>query len=143
MRSLILYKPDLEIERTFRLRRKKQRIEEQRHAAGRNSSIVGEERRTLRDFVTPGVQGISSSIARPAVDANNFELKPALISMVQQSQYTFRRPKPTPLSIFRGGDMLKLNGVSSDAIYLRLFPFSLRDKVRAWLHSLPTGCIIT
>jgi len=39
--------------------------------------------------------------------------------------------------------MLKLNGVSSDAIHLRLFHFSLRDKARAWLHSLPSGCIIT
>jgi len=45
----------------------------------------GDQRRTLRDFVTPGVQGIASSIARPIVDANNFELIPALISMVQQS----------------------------------------------------------
>jgi len=83
MRSLILYKPDPEIERTFFLRRKKQRIEEQRCEVRRNSSMAGEERRTLRDFVTPGVQGITSTIARPAVDAKNFELKPALISVVQ------------------------------------------------------------
>ena len=40
-------------------------------------------------------------------------------------------------------DMLKLNGVSSDAIRLCLFPFSLRDKVRVWLHSLSPGCIAT
>jgi len=39
--------------------------------------------------------------------------------------------------------MLKLNGVSTDASRLRLFPFSLRDKVRAWLHFLPLGCITT
>ena len=36
---------------------------------------------------------------------------------------------------------LKLNGVSTNAIRLRLFPFAPRDKVRAWLHSLPSGCI--
>ena len=47
----------------------------------------GDQRRTLRDFVSLGVQGIASSIARPAVDANNFELKPTLISTVQQSQF--------------------------------------------------------
>ena len=47
----------------------------------------GEQRRTLRDFVTPGVQGITSSIAYPNVKANNFDLKPALIFMVQQSQF--------------------------------------------------------
>jgi len=45
----------------------------------------GDQRRTLQDFVTPGVQGITSSLAHPNVDANNFKLKLALISMVQQS----------------------------------------------------------
>jgi len=47
----------------------------------------GDQRRTLRDFVTTGVRGIALSIARPAVDANNFEIKPVDISMVQQSQF--------------------------------------------------------
>jgi len=43
----------------------------------------GEDQRTLWYFVTPLVQGIASSITRPRVEAHNFELKPALISMVQ------------------------------------------------------------
>ena len=38
-------------------------------------------------------------------------------------------------------DTLKINGASTDAIRLRLFPFSLRDKARAWLHSLLPGSI--
>jgi len=38
-------------------------------------------------------------------------------------------------------DTLKLNKVSTDVIQLHLFPFSLRDKARAWLHSLPSGYI--
>jgi len=45
----------------------------------------GEQRRTLRDFVTPGVQGIASNITRPNVEVNNFELNPALSSILQQS----------------------------------------------------------
>jgi len=40
-------------------------------------------------------------------------------------------------------DTLKLNGVSTYAIRLRLFLFPFRDKARAWLHSLPPGCIMT
>ena len=40
-------------------------------------------------------------------------------------------------------DTLKLNRVSSDSIRLRLFPFSLRDRAQAWLHSLPLGSITT
>ena len=33
----------------------------------------------------------------------------------------------------------KINGVSNDAIRLRLFPFSLRNKAKQWLNSLPRG----
>jgi len=40
-------------------------------------------------------------------------------------------------------DILMINGASSYAICLRLFPFFLRDKVRAWLHFLPLGSITT
>jgi len=44
----------------------------------------GEEaqRRTLRDYVTPGAH-----TETPSVVANNIEMKPALISMVQQYQF--------------------------------------------------------
>jgi len=38
---------------------------------------------------------------------------------------------------------LKLNGVSTDAIRLCLFPFLLKDKAWAWLHSLSSGRITT
>jgi len=66
--------------------------------------------------------------------------------MVQRSQFG-RTPLEDPnlhlLVFLELCDTLKLNGAFSDAIGLRLFPFSLRDKARAWLHSLPTRCIIT
>jgi len=68
--------------------KRKKKIEEQRCAARRSSPNMatggGDQRWTLRDFVTPGVQGIASSIAHLNINANNFKLKPALISMVQQ-----------------------------------------------------------
>jgi Retrotransposon gag protein len=40
-------------------------------------------------------------------------------------------------------DTYKSNGVSDDAFRLRLFPFSFRDRDRAWMHSLPAGSITT
>ncbi|XP_017979877.1 PREDICTED: uncharacterized protein LOC108662804 [Theobroma cacao] len=40
-------------------------------------------------------------------------------------------------------DTFKANGVTDDAIRLRLFPFSLRDKAKSWLNSLPAGSINT
>ena len=38
-------------------------------------------------------------------------------------------------------DTVKYNGVSDDAIRLRLFPFSLKDKAKHWLISEPPDSI--
>ena len=38
---------------------------------------------------------------------------------------------------------LKINDVSDDAIKLRLFPFSLRDKAKHWLVTQPPNSIST
>jgi len=112
-----------------------------------NSNMVGgDQRKTLRDFVIPGVQGNTSIITHPVVDAHNIELKPTLISVVQQSQFgetPLEDPNLHLMVFLELCKMLKLNGVSSDAIRLHLFSFSLRDKGRAWLHSLSSGCITT
>jgi len=106
----------------------------------------GDQRSTLRDFVTPGAQGIALSIACPNIEANIFEPKSALISMVQKSQFR-GTPLEDPnlhLSVFlEVCDTLKRNRVFTDAIQLQLFPLSIRDKARAWSHSSPSGCITT
>ncbi|XP_062104565.1 uncharacterized protein LOC133815778 [Humulus lupulus] len=39
-------------------------------------------------------------------------------------------------------DTFKMNGVSNDAICLRLFPFSLRDRAKSWLISLQANSIV-
>ena len=38
-------------------------------------------------------------------------------------------------------DTFKYNGVSDDAICLRLLPFSLKDRAKNWLNSLPVDFI--
>ena len=38
-------------------------------------------------------------------------------------------------------DMFRVNDVSDDAVRLRLFLFSLKDRVREWLNSLSAGSI--
>ena len=42
----------------------------------------------IEDFWRPDIQAEYSIVRHPAVEANNFELKPALITMVQQNQFT-------------------------------------------------------
>ncbi|KAI3448699.1 hypothetical protein Pfo_005364 [Paulownia fortunei] len=43
--------------------------------------------RAIRDYFQPTMNQNYSGIARQSINANNFELKPALISMVQQNQF--------------------------------------------------------
>jgi len=96
----------------------------------------GDQRRTLQDIATLGVEGFASSIAWSNLEANNSGLKSALIFMVRQSHFggTPLADRNLHISIFLElPNTLKLNRVSTDAIRLRLFPFSLKDKERAWL----------
>ncbi|MED6163457.1 hypothetical protein PIB30_080127 [Stylosanthes scabra] len=43
------------------------------------------QRRTLADYTNPTTASCGSSIVWPTIDANNFELKPALVQLVQQN----------------------------------------------------------
>jgi hypothetical protein len=102
--------------------------------------------RPLKDYAVPSEEEPHSSIAPPAVEARNFELKPALLQIVQQNQFS-GSPTEDPnlhLSVFvQFADTFKTDGVAPEAIRLRLFPFSLRDRARAWLQTLPPNSITT
>ena len=82
---------DTELERTLRSLRKTKRAENVAMAEERHDQTE-EQRTTVRrpaitdtmvDFWRPIIQEEYSTIRQPTVDANNFELKPALIIMVQ------------------------------------------------------------
>ena len=80
------------------------------------------------------------------MQANNFEIKSAIIQMIQMS-VQFSGPNDDPnsyiVNFLEICDTFKYNGVSEDAIRLRLFPFSLKDRVKEWLNSLPASSITT
>ena len=113
--------------------------EEQRTEARRPPIID-----TMEDFWRPIIQEEYSAIRQPTVDANNFELKPALITMVQQHQFT-GHPTEDPNKhlgrFLRMANTVKLNGVRPEVIKLHLFPFSLRDLAAIWYESLPYGSV--
>ena len=128
---------DQEIEKTAKRLRKQTK----------SKTMAEQGERTMLEYSMPTLDGARGSIIRPAIEANNFEIKPALISMIQSSLQFGGLPNDDPnlhLSKFlQLCDTIKYNGVSDDAIRLRLFPFSLRDKANQWLTSLPPGSITT
>ena len=92
--------------------------------------------RVLRDYAMPTVMDTLSGIRKPPIPANNFEIKPAIIHMVQANQFggsPIEDPNAHIATFMEICDTFKHNGVSDDAIRLRLFPFSLRDKAKNWL----------
>ena len=83
---------------------------------------------------------------QPPIEANNFKLKPTLITMVQQHEST-GHPSEDPNEhlgrFMRMENTVKLNGVRPDVIKFQLFPFSLRYVVATWFNSLPMGSMNT
>ncbi|XP_058745952.1 uncharacterized protein LOC131618812 [Vicia villosa] len=107
---------------------------------------MGEQPRPLKSYAIPSQAEPHNSIVAPSIEANNFELKPSLLSAVQQNQFSGNSMEDPNLhlSVFlQYADTVKANGVSSEAIRLCLFPFSLRDRARAWLQSLPANSVTT
>ncbi|RDX79916.1 hypothetical protein CR513_39600, partial [Mucuna pruriens] len=86
-------------------------------------------------------------LCHPPVGTNNFELKPTLINIVQNSG-EFRGQSTKELvahlkKFLHFANTLKINnGVPTNTIRLRLFPFSLADSTLEWLTTFPDGAII-
>ena len=83
-------------------------------------------------------------MSKHGIEANNFELKPALITVVQRHQFTghlSEDPNEHMRRFMRMENAIKLNGVRPEVIKLQLFPFSLRDVAVTWFESFPVGSV--
>ena len=75
---------DPEIEHTLRhLRRERKENEED--LASNMAEENNQNRRAMKDYLAPSLDGCASSIVRPPVQANNFELKTSLIQFIQNN----------------------------------------------------------
>ncbi|XP_073123449.1 uncharacterized protein [Henckelia pumila] len=102
--------------------------------------------RSMMDCAQPSINGSRPIIIRPKIHANQFKIKPAIIQMIHNTvQFVGSAldDPNAPIAIFLEiCDTFKHQGVSDDAVHLRLFPFSLRDKDKAWLNCLPADAAV-
>ena len=107
---------------------------------------VFKEQDTMEDLWNSFIHNKYSAIKPPAVNANDFDFKPSLITMIQQNQFT-GHPTENPSEhlgrFLRIENSVILNGVKPEVIQLQLFPFSLRDMAITWFNSLPQESVST
>ncbi|KAL0428667.1 UNVERIFIED_CONTAM: hypothetical protein Slati_3041500 [Sesamum latifolium] len=101
----------------------------------------------MMEYSFSTADGTISSIVKPSVEANNFEIKPSIIQIIRSSVQFYGLPDEDPnkhlMNFLEICDTFRFNSVSNDAVRLRIFPFSLCDTAKDWLQSLPAGSITT
>ena len=93
--------------------------------------------KTLCEFFAPTTTNIRT---RPTINVgdNGFELKPALINMVQASRFCGKAHEDASAHLQHFLEICStftIKGVIQDAILLRLFPFSLLGKAKQLFYS--------
>ena len=113
---------DIELERTLKNLRKVRSAETETMENEGMGQTVNEgttterppRQDTIEDFWRPVIQEEYSAVRQPTIEANNFELKPALITMVQQHQFTGHPTEDSNEHLgrfLRMVNTVKLNGV--------------------------------
>ncbi|KAJ4705116.1 Retrotransposon gag protein [Melia azedarach] len=115
---------------------------------GQNAVVIAHDRdRAIREYAVPIFNEPNPGIVRPEIQAPQFELKPVMFQMLQTVGQFSGMPTEDPhlhLRLFiEVSDSFKLPGVTENALRLKLFPYSLRDRARAWLNSLPSNSVTT
>ena len=97
----------------------------------------------LEEFALPPTV-VQMAILRPPIQANNFELKSVTLQMLQNILFhglPNENPNMPLTNFIKVCDTVKYNGVTEEALRLRLFPLSLGDRAKHWLTSQPPDSI--
>ncbi|CAL2240576.1 unnamed protein product [Prunus armeniaca] len=99
--------------------------------------------RPLKDFTVPKALDQPSCIAYPAT-TTTFEIKSGTIHLLPQFYGKVGDdPHIHIKDFFAVCATMHNGGISDEAIRLRLFPFSLKERAKEWLYSLPSASITT
>ena len=102
-----------------------------------NTSFEAMADKTLHEFSAPTMANIHTG---PMINVgdNRFELKPALIDMVQANQFCGKAHEDASAHLQHFLEICStftIKGVTRDVILLRLFSFSLLEKAKQWFYA--------
>ena len=143
-RSFEIHPLDLEIERTIRQLRRERREEAIFNMEPEPLEVAPPI--PIRDRTIPVVDGLISCIILPPLPANAGDIK-TRIQMIQQSvQFlgnVIEDPNAHINNFLEVYGTFSYNQRAEEAMRLRVFPYSLKDRAKALLHSLPASSITT
>ena len=115
----------------------------QRNSLGRLERLeMAEAPKTLKELFSPISNNPPSCIILPETTASHFELKPHIINLLPNFHGMEKEDPYMHVKDFLDiCSTFKFQNFTDYSVHLRLFPFSLKDKAKAWLNSLPAGVI--
>ncbi|KAK8676281.1 hypothetical protein V6N13_034332 [Hibiscus sabdariffa] len=145
-----------EIDRLFHQRKREYRanttmhqgdepVDGQQHQpVGGNAGVLARPR-AIRAHLTPILDDLNPGIVAPEIQAAHFELKPVMFNMLNSIGQFGGSPHEDARQHIRAFlevcDSFRQQGVHEDVLKLKLFPYSLRDRARAWLSGVPAGSL--
>jgi hypothetical protein len=93
--------------------------------------------RCINDFSAPSSANVRTGLEMNIRDGS-FELKPALINMVQKSPFCSKASEDANAHLQHFLEICNtftIRGVTQDVVHLYLFPFSLLGKAKQWFYS--------
>ena len=130
---------DPDIEKTF-----KRELKKLKEIKNPSFKMAETEERTLKDLFAPITTNPPSCIVLPATTANHFELKPHIIQLLPTFHgFETEDPYMHVKEFLEICATFRFQNFSEDSVRLRLFPFSLKEKAKAWLNYLPSQSITT
>ena len=97
----------------------------------------------LEEFALPPTV-VQSAIRWPPIQANNFEMNVVTLQMLHNIKFhglTSENSNAHLTSFMEVCDTIKYNGVTEEALKLRLFPLSLSNRAKHWLTREPPDSI--
>ena len=100
-----------------------------------------ENERPIRTYSCPTVVNQPFCIVLPPCGVN-FEIKSSTLQILPKFNGLSQERPYTHVKMFEEVcGTLQLGGLISEGLKMRLFPFSLQDRAREWLHRLPPASI--
>ena len=115
-----------------------------RHIKNKMDLQLAPLERSFKDYLSPLANLTTSCIRYPNIAVRSFELKPSVLNCLPTFYGLENKDPYNHLNDFHDiCQTFKYKNFSDDDVKFRLFLFSLKDRARSWLNTLPANNIIS